>query len=98
MLLPKRNFWQLCLLVISSDLILLIPKLLFILIMLLLNILWKRKMLSLGLLGGFFCYKSLTFILLIGKGLRIPWLITCLDWKMCLMTHNLLMIVFLMSN
>ena len=37
-------------------------------IMLLSNILWKRKMLNLDLLDGFSCYKNLTYILLIERG------------------------------
>jgi hypothetical protein len=45
------------------DLILLIRKLLFILVTLLLDILWQRRMLSLGLLDGCYFYKSLICIL-----------------------------------
>ena len=60
------------------DLILLIPKLLFTLIMLLLNILWKRKMLSLDSLDGFSCSKNLTCILLIERELRTTLQTTCI--------------------
>src|SRR3954466_1603029 len=38
--------------------------------MLLLNILWKRKMLNLDLLDGFSCYKNLICILLIEREVR----------------------------
>src|SRR3954466_16042983 len=40
--------------------------------MLLLNILWKRKMLNLDLLDGFSCYKNLIFISLIENVLDDP--------------------------
>src|SRR6266480_4663986 len=40
--------------------------------MLLLNILWKRKMLNLDLLEGFSFYKNLICILLIERELRTP--------------------------
>ena len=43
--------------------------------------LMKRKMLNLDSLGGFFCYKNLICISLIGKEQRTPYLITCLDLK-----------------
>ena len=44
----------------------------------LLNMLWKRKMLNLDLLDGFSCYKNLICILLIEKELRTPLQTTCL--------------------
>ena len=59
----EKEFLAVVLHVISLDLILLIPKLRFTLIMLLLNILWKRKMLNLDLLE---------------RELRIPLQTTCL--------------------
>src|SRR3989337_4148524 len=52
--------------------------------------LMERKMLNLDSLGGFFCYKNLTYISLIEKELRTPLLITCLGLKIFLMTHKLL--------
>ena len=48
------------------------------LIILLLNILWKRKMLNLDLLDGFSYYKNLICILLIERELRTPLQTTCL--------------------
>ena len=58
----EKEFLLLFSLVINLGSILLILKSLFILIMLLLNILWKRKMLSLGLLDAYSCCKSLICI------------------------------------
>ena len=59
---------------------------------------YGKNMLNLDSLGGFSCYKTLTYISSIEKELRTPQLITCLGQKILLMTHYLLMIAFLMNN
>src|SRR3954466_10155435 len=66
MLLPRRNFWQWCLLVISLGSILLIPKLLFILTMLPLSILCRKRMPNQDSLDGY-SFKNLTCRLSIEK-------------------------------
>ena len=40
--------------------------------------LMEKKMINLDSSGGFFIYKNLTYISLIEKKMRTPWLITCL--------------------
>ena len=74
----EKEFLAVVFACVSLDLILLIPKLLFTLIMLLLNTLWKRNMLNLDSLGGFSCYKNMICILLKERELRTPLPTTCL--------------------
>src|SRR3954468_18104882 len=67
MLLPRKNSWQWCLLVISLGSILLILRLLFILTMLPLSILCRRRMPNKGSLDGHSFFKNLICILSIEK-------------------------------
>src|SRR4051812_33008484 len=73
MLLPRRNSWQWCLLVISLGSILLILKLLFILTMLPLSILCRKRMTNQDSLGGYSLFKNLICILSIEKEKTIRW-------------------------
>src|SRR4051794_2619017 len=80
MLLLRRNSWQWCLLVISLGSRLLILKLLFILTMLPLSILWRRRMPNQGSSDGY-SFKNLICILLIGKERAIQWRIIFQGWR-----------------
>src|SRR3954470_10077816 len=73
MLLPRRNSWQWCLLVISLGSILLILKLLFILTMLPLSILCRKRMPNQDSLGGYSFFKNLICRLSIEKEKTIRW-------------------------
>src|ERR1041385_257284 len=81
MLLPRRNSWQWCLLVVSFGSILLILKLLFILTMLPLSILWRRRMPNQGSSDGYSFFNNLICRLLIGKEQTIRWRIIFQGWK-----------------
>src|ERR1044072_8370060 len=81
MLLPRRNSWQWCLLVISLGSILLVLKLLFILIMLPLSILCRKRMPNQDLLGGCSFFKNLICRLSIEKEKTIRWWIIFQGWK-----------------
>src|SRR3954463_3369831 len=81
MLLPRRNSWQWCLLVISLGSILLILKLLFILIMLPLSILCRKRMPNQDLLGGYSYFNNLICRLSIEKEKTIRWRIIFQEWK-----------------
>src|ERR1044072_7538812 len=80
-LLTRRNSWQWCLLVISVGSILLILKLLFILIMLPLSILSRKRMPNQDLLGGYSYFKNLICRLSIEKEKTIRWQIIFQGWK-----------------
>src|SRR3954464_12989741 len=81
MLLPRRNSWQWYLLVISSGSILLILKLLFILTMLPLSILCRKRMLNQDSLDGYSFFKNLICRLLIEKEKTIRWRTIFQGWK-----------------
>src|SRR4051812_12157227 len=81
MLLPRRNSWQWCLLVISLGIILLILQLLFILTMLPLSILCRKTMLNQDSLDGYSFFKNLICRLLIEKEKTIRWRTTFQGWK-----------------
>src|ERR1041385_8950275 len=81
MLLPRRNSWQWCLLVISLGSIFLILKLLFILIMLPLSILCRKRMPDQDSLGGYYFFKNLICRLSIEKEKTIRWRIIFQGWK-----------------
>src|SRR3954463_4790309 len=80
-LLLRRNSYKWYLLVISLGSILLILKLLFILTMLPLSILWRRRMSNQGSSDGYSFFKSLIFRLLIEKEQTIQWLTIFQGWK-----------------
>src|SRR4051812_3530257 len=79
-LLLRRNSWQWCLLVISLGSILLILKLLFILTMLPLSILCRKRMPNQDSLGGY-SFKNLICRLSIEKEKTIRWRIIFQGWK-----------------
>src|SRR3954466_10868637 len=81
MLLPRRNSWQWCLLVIRLGSILLILKLLFILTMLPLSILCRKRMPNQALLDGYSFFKNLICRLSIEKEKTIRWRIIFQGWK-----------------
>src|SRR3954463_8075569 len=81
MLLPRRNSWQWCLLVISLGTILLILTLLFILTMLPLSILCKRRMPNQGSLDGYSFFKNLICTLSIEMEKTIRQRTTFQGWK-----------------
>src|ERR1044071_3909803 len=81
MLLARRNSWRWCLLVISLGSILLILKLLFILIMLPLSILCRKRMPNQDSLGGYSYFKNLICRLSIEKEKTIRWRIIFQGWK-----------------
>src|SRR3954469_19826911 len=81
MLLPRRNSWQWYLLVISSGSILLIQKLLFILTMLPLSILYRKRMPNQDSLDGYSFFKNLICRLSIEKEKTIWWRIIFQGWK-----------------
>src|ERR1044071_9408148 len=83
MLLPRRNSWQWCLLVINVGSILLILKLLFILTMLPLSILCRKMMPNQDSLGGYSFFKNLICRLSIEKEKTIRWRIIFQGWKIC---------------
>src|SRR3954467_13225205 len=85
MLLLRRNSWQWCLLVISLGSILLILRLLFILTMLPLSILCRRRMPNQGSSDGYSFFKNLICRLSIGKKQIIRWRIIFQGWKIYLM-------------
>src|SRR3954462_10287531 len=87
MLLPRRNSWQRYLLVISFGSILLILKLLFILIMLPLSILCRKRMPNQDSLDGYSFFKNLICRLLIEKEKTIRWRIIFQGWKI---SHTIL--------
>src|SRR3954469_24840699 len=98
MLLPRRNSWQWCLLVISLGSILLILKLLFILIMLPLSILSRRRMPNQGSSGGYCFFKNLICRLLIGEEQTIRWRTIFQGWKIYRMIPFESTTVFQTSN
>src|ERR1044072_5051878 len=81
MLLPRRNSWQWYLLVISLGSILLILKLLFILTMLPLSILCRKKMPNQDSLDGYSFFKNLICSFSIEKEKTIRWWIIFQGWK-----------------
>src|SRR3954468_10462568 len=81
MLLPRRNSWQWCLLVISLGSILLIQKLLFILTMLPLRILCRKRIPNQDSLDGYSFFKNLICKLSIEKEKTIGWRIIFQGWK-----------------
>src|SRR3954462_834490 len=81
MLLPRRNYWQWCLLVISLGSILLILKLLFILTMLPLSILCRKRMPDQDSLGGYSFFKNFICRLSIEKEKTIWWRTIFRGWK-----------------
>src|SRR3954463_8124430 len=81
MLLPRRNSWKWCLLVISLGSILLILKLLFILTMLPLSILCRKRMQNQESFGGYSFFKNLICRLSIEKEKTIRWQIIFQGWK-----------------
>src|SRR3954468_14010 len=81
MLLPRRNSWPWCLLVISLGSILLILRLLFILTMLPLSILCRKSMPNQDSLGGYSFFKNLICRLSIEKEKTIRWRIIFQGWK-----------------
>src|SRR3954469_4348395 len=81
MLLPGTNSWQWYLLVISLGSILLILRLLFILTMLPLNILCRKRMPNQGSLDGYSFFKNLIWRLSIEKEKTIRWRTTFQGWK-----------------
>src|SRR4051812_39026048 len=81
MLLPRRNSWQWCLLVISSASILLILRLLFILTMPPLSILYRKRMPNQDSLDGYSFFKNLICRLSIEKENTIRWRTTFQGWK-----------------
>src|SRR3954469_14667087 len=81
MLLPRRNSWQWCLLVISSGSILSIQKLLFILTMLPLSIVCRKRMPNQDSLGGYSFFKNLIYRLSIEKEKTIRWQIIFQGWN-----------------
>src|ERR1044072_7208681 len=81
MLLPRRNYWQWYLLVISIGGILLILRLLFILIMLPLSILCRKRMPNQDSLGGYSFLKNLICRLSIEKEKTTRWRIIFQGWK-----------------
>src|ERR1043165_5408788 len=81
MLLRRRNYWQWSLLVTSLGSILLILKLLFILIMLLLSILCRKRMPNQDSLVGYSFFKNLICRLSIEKEKTIRWRIIFQGWK-----------------
>src|SRR3954467_14589479 len=81
MLLLRRNSWHWCLLVISLDRILLILKLLFILIMLPLSILCRKRTPNQDSLDGYSFFKNLICRLSIEKEKTIRWRIIFQGWK-----------------
>src|SRR3954471_15086505 len=81
MLLPRRNSRQWCLLVISLGSILLILRLLFILIMLPLSILCRRRMPNQDSLDGYSFFKNLIYRLSIEKEKTIRWRTIFQGWK-----------------
>src|SRR3954463_5987527 len=97
-LLLRRNSYKWYLLVISLGSILLIPKLLFILTMLPLSILWRRRMPNQGLSDGYSFFKSFICILLIEKEQTIRWRIIFQGWKIFRMIPFQSTIAFQMNN
>src|SRR3954468_12273091 len=81
MLLPRRNFWQWSLLVISLGSILLIINLLFILTMLPLSTLCRKRMPNQDSLDGYSFFKNLICRLSIEKEKTIWWRIIFQGWK-----------------
>src|SRR3954466_3694926 len=81
MLLPRRNSWQWYFLGISLGSILLILKLLFILTMLPLSILCRKRMPNQDSLGGYSFCKNLICRLSIEKEKTIRWRIIFQGWK-----------------
>src|SRR3954470_525316 len=81
MLLLRRNSSQWCLLVIRLGSILLILKLLFILTMLPLSILWRRRMPNQGSSDGYSFFKNWICRFLIEKEKTIRWRIIFQGWK-----------------
>src|SRR3954471_6782020 len=97
MLLPRRNSWQWCLLVISLGSILLIIKLLFILTMLPLSILCRKRMPNQDSLGGYSFFKNLICRLSIEKEKTIRWRTIFQGWKIFRMILFQSMAVFQMN-
>src|SRR3954462_14539219 len=81
MLLPRRNSWQWYLLVISLGSILLILRLSFILTMLPLSILCRKRMPNQDSLDGYSFFKNLICRLSIEKEKTIRWRIIFQGWK-----------------
>src|SRR3954467_7909727 len=81
MLLPRRNSWQWCLLVVSLGGILFILKLLFILTMLPLSILCRKRMPNQDSSGGYSFFKNLIYRLSIENEKTIQWRIIFPGWK-----------------
>src|SRR3954469_1248989 len=98
MLLPRRNSWRWYLLVISLGSILLILKLLFILTMMPLSILCRKRMPNQDSLGGYSFFKNLICRLSIEKEKTIRWRTIFQGWQI---SHTILFqstIVFQMNN
>src|SRR3954465_11106382 len=98
MLLLRKNSKQWCLLVISLGSILLILKLLFILTMLPLSILWRRRMQNQGSSDGYSFFKSLIYRLSIEKEQTIWWRIIFQGWKIFRMIPFQSTTAFQMNN
>src|SRR3954462_7608101 len=104
MLLPRRNSWRWCLLVISLGSILLILKLLFILTMLPLSILCRKRMTNHDSFDGYSFFKNLICRLSIEKEKTIRWRTIFQGWKIFRMilfqsttvfqTNNLLLLKY----
>src|SRR3954471_392400 len=98
MLLLRRNSWQWCLLVISSGSILLIIRLLFILTILPLSILCRKRMPNQDSLDGYSFFKNLICRLSIEKEKTIRWRTIFQGWKIFRTNLFQSTIVFQMNN
>src|SRR3954467_1356490 len=97
-LLLRRNSWRWCLLVVSLGSILLILRLLFILTMLPLIILWRRRMPNQVSSDGYSFFKSFICRLSTEKEQTIRWRITFQGWKIFRMIPFQSTTVFQMNN